>query len=78
MNEQDDRDLREFVKRGLAPMETEPRRDIPSPIRTNASTVRTMQINGSSTSWGMYSSADWPSLTIAPHSAVGAWTPAPR
>ena len=28
MNEQDDRDLREFVKRGLAPMEAEPRRDL--------------------------------------------------
>ncbi len=28
MNEQDDRDLREFVKRGLAPMQTEPRRDL--------------------------------------------------
>jgi hypothetical protein len=28
MNEQDDRDLREFLKRGLTPMEAEPRRDL--------------------------------------------------
>jgi hypothetical protein len=27
-NEQDDRDLREFLKRGLAPMDSEPRRDL--------------------------------------------------
>jgi hypothetical protein len=28
MNERDDRDLREFLKRGLERMETEPRRDL--------------------------------------------------
>ena len=28
MSEQDDRDLREFLKRGLEPIEAEPRRDL--------------------------------------------------
>lgn len=28
MNEQNDRDLREFLKRGLKPMDSEPRRDL--------------------------------------------------